>query len=184
MLNNNIKYKFNFGNIFKFIISYIVEIFENVGMIILTWIVIFLLGNIILENLPGFFIKELTLKFFTVITVIVDLFFAVLIFIPKRVILTNDKILVHRFCFPLQLTFWDIRGFNDRILYSQIILCQKHIGEIYYGGRKPFFCVDNDSLVEIKTKHKTYLLPIKNYENFICEVNKRIDESEEHDSLN
>ncbi len=174
MLDNNVKYKFAFDNTFKLIISYIVEIFENMGMIIFTWIVTFSLGNIILENFPDCFAKGLVLKIFTSIAVVADLFFAVLIFIPRRVILTDDKILVNRFCFPLQLTFWDIRGFNDRILYSQITFCQKHIGKIYYGARKPFFCVDNNSLVEIRTKHKSYLLPIKDYENFICEVNKRI----------
>lgn len=177
MLNNYVKYKFDFGNTFKFLISYIIEIFENIGMILLTWIAMFLIGNLIVRELSDCFVTELILKFLTTITVITDVFFIILIFFPKKVILTDDKILVYRFCFPLQITFWDIRGLNDRIAYSQIIFCQKHTDEIYFGSRKPFFCVNNDSLVEIRTNHKTYLLPIKDYENFICEVNKRIYEN-------
>ena len=174
MLNNIVKFKFDFGNSFKYLISYIVEILENIGMIILTWIVIFSVENIIFGDLKDGFAKEIIFKVLFVITIIMDLFFAVLIFIPKRVILTDDKILVHRFCFPLQVTFWDIRGFNDKIYYSQIILCQKYTDKTLYGARKTFFCVNNDSLVEIRTKQRTYLLPIKKYERFICEVNKKI----------
>ena len=102
------------------------------------------------------------------------MFFIVLIFIPKRVVLTDNQILVYRFCFPLQITFWDFSGFNDRINYSQIISCKKQDSEIRFGARKPFFYVNNDSIVEIRTAHKVYLLPIKNSDNFIVEVNKRI----------
>jgi hypothetical protein len=120
----------------------------------------------------------------TTIIVVIDLFFAVLIFIPKRVVLTNDKICIYRFCFPLQVTFWDIRGFNDKILYSEITSC-KYVDEIYLGARKPFLLVNNNSLVEIKTKnHKQYLVPLKNYESFICEVNKKIYENKKSDSVN
>lgn len=172
MLKSNVKYKFDFGNVFKLIVSYMVESFENLGMILLTWVGMFFIGTVITGGLPDSFVKELILKIFTAITVIADLFFIVLIFIPKRVILTDDKILVKRFCFPLQITFWDIRGLNDRIAYSQIISCRKHDGEIYFGARKPFFCVNDDSLVEIETKYRTYLLPIKNPDKFIEDVNE------------
>lgn len=183
MLSNKVKYKFDFGNPFNFLISYIVEILENMGLIILSWILVFALENLILENLPDCFVKELILQIITVITVIVDLCFAVLIFIPKRVVLTDDKILVYRFCFPLQITFWDIRGFNDKIFYSQITLCEEYVDKIPFGARKPFFCVNNNSLVEIRTKYKTYLLPIKNHEDFICEMNKRIQDSKDKNPL-
>lgn len=179
MLKSKIKYKFDFGNPFKLIISYIVELMENVGVILLNWVV--LLSSV--EIIPEFFAKNFIIKIFTAIILIADLLFIVLIFIPKRVILTDDKILVHRFCFQLKTTFLDIRGLNDRIAYSEIICCQKHVGEIYYGSRIPFFCVNNDSLVEIRTKHKSYMLPIKDYESFIFEVNTRISENTEDSSL-
>ncbi len=110
MSENKIKYKFDFGNPFKLIISYIVEIIENVGVILLNWVVLLLIGSVILEYIGG----NIIIKIFTAVIVIVDLLFIVLIFIPKKVILTDDKILVYRFCFPLQITFWDIRGLNDR----------------------------------------------------------------------
>ena len=185
MLNNRDYkvYKFDFGNSFKFLISYIIELLENIGVILLSWTVLLSFGGIILENLPDGFVKEFILMILTAIIVIADLFIAVLIFIPKRVLLTDDKILVHRFCFPLQVTFLDIRGLNDRIIYSKITFCQKHTGKVCFGERKPFFCVNNNSLVEIVTKHKTYLLPIKDYESFICEVNKKIDESKCNNNL-
>lgn len=169
MSENKIKYKFDFGNPFKLIISYIVEIIENVGVILLNCVVLFSSVEII----PEFFAKNFIIKIFTAVIVIADLLFIVLIFIPKKVILTDDKILVYRFCFPLQITFWDIRGLNDRIPYSKIKVCEKRTRKLYFGARKPFFCVNNDSLVEIRTKHKSYMLPIKDYESFINEVNKR-----------
>lgn len=176
MSENKIKYKFDFGNPFKLIISYIVEIIENVGVILLNCVVLLSLVEII----PEFFAKNFIIKIFTAVIVIADLLFIVLIFIPKKVMLTDDKILVYRFCFPLQITFWDIRGLNDRIPYSEITFCEKYTGKLYFGARKPFFCVNNDSLVEIRTKHKSYMLPIKDYESFICEVNKRIQTVEKN----
>lgn len=174
MLNNKNIYKFDFGNIFKLVISYVVEFLENIVMIILTWFLVFSLENIIFVNLPNCVLKNIILKIFVAIVVLLDLFFSVLIFLPKRVILTPDKILVHRFCFPLQVTFWDIRGINDKIFYSHVEVCRKYDYSTQFGERKPFFCVNENSLVEIRTKHKSYLLPVKNYDNFICEVNKRI----------
>lgn len=174
MLRSNNKFKFDFGNISKFLISHIIEFLENIGAILITWIILFFLVYVLLGNLPDCFVKEFVSRTLAVMVGVLDLFFIALVFIPKRVILTDDKILVHRFCFPLQATFWDIRGLNDSIAYSQIISCQRHEGETRFGARKPFFCVNDDSLVEIRTNQKTYLLPIKDYDEFICEVNKRI----------
>lgn len=172
MLNYDKKYKFDFGNPFYLVISYIVEILENIAMIILTWFVEFSL-SVTLENLSDCLIKTIILKIIFVLAIIMSLLWIALIFIPKRVIVTDDKILVHRFCFPLQMTIFDIRGLNDTIYYSEIIRFEKFTRKLAFGGRRPFFCINKKSLVEIRTKHKEYLLPIKNADEFIEEVNKR-----------
>ena len=64
MLNNTNKYKFDFGNPVKFIISYIIEAFENLSIILLTLIALFSIEHLILENIPDSLIKKLFQYFF------------------------------------------------------------------------------------------------------------------------
>lgn len=174
MSDDKTKYKFDFGNHVKLIISYIIEIIENIGAILISWVILMLIGGAIPDGIA----KNIILKILSTAFVMMSLILIALIFIPKKVVLADDKILVYRFCIPLQITFWDIRGLNDRIPYSKITFCEKRTKKLYFGANKPFFYVNNDSLVEIRTKHKHYFLPIKDYENFICEVNKRINQQQ------
>lgn len=177
MVNNKSKYKFDFGNNFKRFLSYSVEIFENIGVIALSWfalISLFVVANDILSNQ---FIVKIIANVLAILFVIFDLSVIVLIFLPKSVVLDDDKIIVYRFCFPLQIYFWDIRFLNDRIPYSKIISCKKLEGNIAFGDPVVFFSANKDSLVEIMTKHKIYLLPIKDCTKFVEEVNARISDN-------
>lgn len=174
MVSNKSKYKFDFGNNFKRFLSYSVEIFENIGVIALSWfalISLFVVANDILSNQ---FIVKIIANVLAILFVIFDLCVIVLIFLPKSVVLDDDKIIVYRFCFPLEINFFDIRFLNDRIPYSKIISCKK-LGRKPNFGDTITFCFSNkDSLVEIMTKHKIYLLPIKDCDKFVEEVNARI----------
>lgn len=172
--SNIIKYKFDFGNKFKRSLSCFAEIIGNIGGIILSWIVFFALFVAANNCFKDDFIIEIITKVLLILLVIFDIFIAVLIFLPKSVVLTDDKIIVYRFCFPLQIYFWDIRFLNDRIPYSKIISCKKLGDNIEFGDPRAFFSANNDSLVEIMTKHKIYLLPIKDCDNFVEEVNARV----------
>lgn len=172
--SNKIKYKFDFGNKFRCFILYFVELLANFGAIILSWFVFFALFAAANNCFKDDFIIEIITKVLLMLLVIFDIFIAVLIFLPKSVVLTDDKIIVYRFCFPLQIYFWDIRFLNDRIPYSKIISCKKLGDNIEFGDPRAFFSANNDSLVEIMTKHKIYLLPIKDCDNFVEEVNARV----------
>lgn len=163
MSDNKIKYKFDFGNPVRLIASYIIEIIENIGAILISWVILMLIGGAIADGI----VKSIILKILGTVFVIMSLILIALIFIPKKVILTDDKIMVYRFCIPIQIAFWDIRGLNDRIPYSEITFCEKRTRKLYFGASKPFFYFNNDSLVEIRTERKHYFLPIKEYENFI-----------------
>lgn len=177
MVSNKSKYKFDFGNKFKRSLSCFVEIIGNIGGIILSWFVFFALYAAANNCFKNDFIIEIIAKVLVILLVIFDIFIAVLIFLPKSVVLTDDKIIAYRFCFPLHIYFWDIRFLNDRIPYSKIISCKKLGDNIEFGDPRAFYSANNDSLVEIMTKHKIYLLPIKDCDKFVEEVNARISEN-------
>lgn len=177
MLNKSEKeykvYKFDYGNKVKMVISYLVEAFENTGMILLTIGLFFAAECLVMDNIPDCFFRTVILYLVLAIAIII-IALIVIIFIPKKVILTEDKIKVRRYCFPLQMPFWDIRGFNDTIYYSDIESCEFQIGSLF-GEQKPFFCLNKESLVEIykKSSIKSYLIPVKDWDDFIYEVRKR-----------
>ena len=90
MLRNKIKYKFDFGTPFKMILSRLVEMFENIGILVITWPISVLLKSNVWDSLP------------------------------ESIVLTDDKIIIYRLCVPLLITIFDIRGLNDRVSYSKI----------------------------------------------------------------
>ena len=179
MLNNKIKYKFDFGNPFKMILSRLVEMFENIGVLVITWLISVFLQSSVWDSLPESFLSTLLTQITVVATIIVNLFFILLPFLPKSIVLTDDKIIIYRLCVPLQLKIYDMKGLNDRINYSKIEVCKKHSNKFYYGETRAFLFNNNESLVEIRTAFKYYVFPVKDCEEFIAEVNKRISESKD-----
>lgn len=71
------------------ILSRLVEMFENIGVLVITWPISVLLKSNVWDSLP------------------------------KSIVLTDDKIIIYRLCVPLLITFFDIRGLNDRVSYSK-----------------------------------------------------------------
>lgn len=179
MSKEKIKYKFDFGNPFKMILSRLVEMFENISILLITWLISLFLQSSIWDLLPEGFLSTLLTQIIAIVTIIVDLFFVVLPFLPKSIVLTDDKITIYRFCIPLLTTFFDIRGLNDRISYAKIKVCEKHSNKFYYSETRAFLFNNNESLVEIRTAFKHYVFPVKNCEEFIAEVNRRIPENKD-----
>ena len=149
MLRNKIKYKFDFGNPFKMILSRLVEMFENIGVLVITWPISVLLKSNVWDSLP------------------------------ESIVLTDDKIIIYRLCVPLLITIFDIRGLNDRVSYSKIKAWKKHSNKFFPSENRAFLFNNNESLVEIRTAFKYYVFPVKDCEEFIAEVNKRISGSKD-----
>lgn len=177
MLRDKIKYKFDFGNPFKMILSRSVEIFENIAILVITWLISVFLQSSVWNLLPEGFLSTLLTRIIIAVTIIVDSFFVVLPFLPKRIVLTNDKIIIYRLCVPFVIAFFEIRGLNDRICYTDIKTCKKIDAKYLFLQTTPFVCANRESLVEINTKFDCYVIPVKDCENFIAEVNKRIPEN-------
>ena len=149
MLRNKIKYKFDFGTPFKMILSRLVEMFENIGVLVITWPISVLLKSNVWDSLP------------------------------ESIVLTDDKIIIYRLCVPLLITIFDIRGLNDRVSYSKIKAWKKHGNKFFPSENRAFLFNNNESLVEIRTAFKYYVFPVKDCEEFIAEVNKRISGSKD-----
>ena len=99
--------------------------------------------------------------------------------LPESIVLTDDKIIIYRLCVPLLITIFDIRGLNDRVSYSKIKAWKKHSNKFFPSENRAFLFNNNESLVEIRTAFKYYVFPVKDCEEFIAEVNKRISESKD-----
>lgn len=179
MLNDKINYKFDFGNPFKMILSRLVEMFENIGVLVITWLISVFLQSSVWDSLPEGFLSTLLTQITVVATIIVDLFFIVLPFLPKSIVLTDDKIIIYRLCVPFIIAFFEIRGLNDRIHYTDIKTCKKIDAKFVFLQTTPFVCANRESLVEINTRYDSYVIPVKDCEEFIAEVNKRISESKD-----
>lgn len=179
MLRDKIKYKFDFGNPFKMILSRSVEMFENIAILVITWLISVFLQSSVWNLLPEGFLSTLLTRIIIAVTIIVDSFFVVLPFLPKRIVLTNDKIIIYRLCVPFVIAFFEIRGLNDRICYTDIKTCKKIDAKYLFLQTTPFVCANRESLVEINTRFDCYVIPVKDCESFIEEVNKRIPENKD-----
>lgn len=120
------------------------------------------------------------MKIITILMAIFIFLFALILciyfFLPKKVIMNNSFIIIKRY----MLNFgYVLRGFNDEIFIKEIVECKKYDGERYYldrSGPYAVFFFDWNSLVELRTiDNKCFLVPLQNSEEFIKEVNRRIN---------
>lgn len=168
-------YKMSYGSKFNCFIHNLILILKNLLMLFLLLSVEFYLfsitGRYIENNLK--LVKFVTAVFY--IAVICDfILFFLTIFLPKRVIVKKDIIKIKRYSLNL---FFIARGFNDKIVIKDICKC-----EIYHGKRSflnplaPYsvYPLNWNDLLEISTSTKQYLVPVKNAEIFIEEINKRL----------
>ena len=178
-------YKFNYGNLFKFLLSqYIIICYHFFAFLCLFAIVFFGIersfGNLFKDNeLISTIINALSAS----LIVLWLVYLTIILFIPKKAIIETNFLKIRRYFLNFSYL---TRGFNDEIFIKDIVECKKYDGKRYRLDRTgPYsvFFFDWDSLVEIKTKDdKSYLVPLKNSEEFVEEVNKRMDRLNSHSS--
>lgn len=99
-------------------------------------------------------------------------------FLPQKVKIVNDKIKVYRHCiFLLPFDIW--KGFNDNISIDKIdnisLTNRKEVGHILFFEPIPVGFIDWKNMVIINTKRSCYYIPVKNSDDFIKQVNLRME---------
>lgn len=163
------KYKFSYGNIFKYLGTQYIIICYHVAILVYSFGVICFVYEYFDDGFISIILKVLSVaQFFALFA-----YFSVVFFIPKKVILTNYFIKVRRYFLNVSYAF---RGFNDEIFIKDITECKKYDGKRYrFDRRDPYsvFFFNWDDLVEIRTNDdKKYLIPVKNSDDFVEKVNE------------
>ena len=176
-------YKFNYGNLFKFLLSqYIIICYHFFAFLCLFAIVFFGIersfGNLFKDNeLISTIINALSAS----LIVLWLVYLTIILFIPKKAIIETNFLKIRRYFLNFSYL---TRGFNAEIFIKDIIVCKLYDGYRYRLDRSGPYSVyffNWDDLVEIKTKDdKSYLVPLKNSEEFVEEVNKRMDRLNSH----
>lgn len=173
-----LEYKFSYGNFLKFVFSELfLIIFNSFSILILSIIEILVYGNIkyVFRDESELFIKIVT-WFLALVWIIYFLYLFIIFFLPKKVVISENFLIIKRYMLNFKYFF---RGFNDKVFIKDITECKIYGGERTCLDRSEEYAVfffDWDDLVEIKTVKKRYLVPVKNAEDFIENVNNRIDE--------
>lgn len=183
MLSNDKRYKvykFDYGNSIKFIVSFIYQVFANLGACILIFvgfIVIFGTVRNINNDVLRIGLASIIIILFASL-IILAFVFPVL---PKKVILTDYSIRVRRYAIPFHSLK---RGFNDYIPCSAVVSCKIYEGRIRDGKNLSVILFNWDNLVEVKdTSNRRYYFPIKDADDFVDEVNEIINNGKCNDNL-
>lgn len=170
-------YKFDYGNFFKFILSKLLELFYDFFTLLILLIPLGVLYGYC-ENAfsNNEYAKRIIVLLLVLNLIIIVLFLLVCFLMPKTLVLYDDIMVINRYSIDYS---YITRGIKDEILISSIVYCEIYDGKrpLFWRARPyaiPFFNWNN--LVEIRTKGKRiFLIPIKNAENFVREVNERVD---------
>ena len=172
-----LEYRFAYGSFVKFFFSQLFIAFYNGFTLLLIVLPIGLLYGYCEYIFKDFSsaLKVITIVIFFLLFLFI-LFLFISYFLPKKAIITDNFILIKRRFLNYEYPF---RGFNDRIFIKDVCECEIYDGErplLFRSGPYSVFFFDWDSLVEIRLKNnKKYLVPIKNTDNFVDEVNKRMN---------
>lgn len=174
-----IEYKFSYGNIFKYILNqYIIISCHLFFYLLLLYFLIF----VIIGSFEYFFKQQENIS--TIVNalsisliILCSLYFIIILFLPRKAIIYSNFIEIKRHF--LNISYLN-RGFNDEILIRNIIECKKYEGKRYIldiTGPYAVYFFNWDDLVQIETNDdKCYLVPLKNSNEFIEEVNKCLQE--------
>lgn len=165
-------YYFDFGNTFKKVLSYFIMIVALAGFYMIinfaeVHLFFYIKGRITNEELVN------TIhKFLVCIILIFEAYGLIIQFLPKRIILTDKGIKIRK----NNLDGKTIFPFNNYIKYQSIKVCRINHSEYKHSRylRITFPFCNRESLVMIKTKFGKYFVPVENAEDFVKEVNKRI----------
>lgn len=169
------EYKISYGNIFNLIFSQVMLGVNNFGAFLIVAVpILWLYGEIESNFRENYALIKIITIVMTVIIFVVALILCVFFFLPKKAIVKNNFIIIKRYMLNFR---YILRGFNDEIFIKEIVACEKYCGNRYSldrSGPYAVFFFNWDDLVKIKTAdNKYYLVPLKNSEEFINEVNIR-----------
>ncbi len=170
-----LKYKFSYGKFNNFFLSQLIIISYHFSISVFLICFIFLIVGSLQHIFQGSKLVSTIIVAFSVCLICLWLIYLItILFIPKKAIIDNNFIKIKRYFLNVGYL---LRGFNDDIYIKEIVECKKYNGisyHLYRSGPYAVFFFDWDDLVEIKTKdEKRYLVPLKNSDDFIDEVNKR-----------
>lgn len=171
-----LEYKFSYGNIFNFIFSeFFLIVYNSFSLLLVSIFMAVIYGDLEYKFRDNYiFVKVITI-FMVILFTIYFSFLIVIFFLPKKVIINGEVLIVKRYMLNFKYIF---RGFNDKIFIEKIIECHIYNGERPRLDRSKEYAVfffNWDDLVEIVTdKNRKYLVPVKNSENFIEEINAKI----------
>lgn len=170
-------YYFSYGNISSFIFSeFILIIYNSFSLLLLSIFIAVVYGSLEYKFRENYVLMKVITIFMVVLFTMYFSFLIVIFFLPKKAIINDDVLIVKRYMLNFKYIF---RGFNDKIFIKNIIECNMYNGERPRLDRTKEYAVfffNWDDLVEIKTDKRRYLVPVKDAEQFIEDVNKRIIE--------
>lgn len=169
-------YKIVYGSKFKFVLSQLITIIVDFIIIIAGFIPTgFLLGWIFSYNKISDFIQKMLACLVSVPLLILFSVLVVSFFIPKKLIIDDNCLFIKRYNINLDQLF---RGLNDTILISEIAYCDIYEREDHMPqkwGLCSVYFFDYNNLVEIRLKNnKRYFVPLQNPDEFIIDINQRI----------
>lgn len=168
-------YKFSYGRKLNYLIYGFILFVKNMAMMLLYCAVIFYLcGIATYYSGNNQDLTKLISTVYVISIVYICVLFLLTIFLPKRVIIKQNVIRIKRYTLNL---FYLTRGFNDRIVIKDIVECKKYYCEKSFlnsSGPYAVYPLCWEDLVEITTDKRKYLIPVKNAEEFVDEVNKRV----------
>lgn len=182
MLDNNTQrtYKFDYGNVFKKILCYLIQFIANSGVILFGFVFCFILVQFVSNNLGntvGTYILNVLL---VIIQAAISLFFGIYTFLPRKVVLHDNYIKIQKNAMNF---FVGKSWFSEVVPYTSIVSCELYDNTItcrnsQFLRQQAYPCTffNWDSLVKITDKYNnSFYIPVKNAENFIEEVNMIIE---------
>lgn len=174
MVNKNKIYKFSYGNILKKSVSCILDIlsvFSCAFFVICLW----LLAELFIQNISNEKLSYILTVLLSVISAFLEIFIIVISLLPRKIIMTEDKIRIIKNCVQKN---YIIPSIFDDVFYFDIKSCELYDGPMsLLGWNLSYLLLDDKNMVEIVLKsNKRYHFPVKNAEEFIEDVNKRIIE--------
>lgn len=186
MLNkNHIRvFEFDYENKTKEAISILSEFFFNLFIPLIAVVFTIFFDSTMLDE-RNVAINNVIKVVEVVFIIVLAGYMPIIAFLPKKVILYQNSIQVKRHNISGK---YIRKGLDDNILYSSIISCRIYKGAHYSGWATPDYAVSFfnwDSLVEIVCeKNKKYYIPVKDADDFIAEVNARVEKIKFFRALN
>lgn len=173
-------FHFSYGSNFKKAISKIVSFIYNT-MVCMFILFIYSLIIATINYKLKYQINDINLniiKIFEIcLGVAISIYILIPSFLPQKVVISEKIIKVYRHCLFLN-PFMIFRGFNDTILISQIKDVYRPKNKDKFLKPIPVNVIDwnNMLIIEIDNSLNTeYYIPVENSNEFIDEVNKRIE---------